>query len=369
MAATRRLIIACLATTACLLALPAVSGAAKPLWLCKPGLADNPCEPKLTTTLLSPTGQELGTEKVKQAKRRRVDCFYVYPTVTEGPELQAPLEVVPVLRSVALYQAARFSQRCRVFAPVYRQLTLSGIAGEGASLELLETAYADVRNAWRNYLKKHNNGRGVVLLGHSQGSIHLIRLVAEEIDPKRKLRRKLLSALLLGWNVTVAEGRDSGGDFDRVDACRSKKQLGCVVAFSTYNAPVPDGAPFGRTSRPGLEVLCANPAALGGGSAPLDTIHPSEPFAPGTIAGGSAALGLTTPPVSTPWVEYRGAYSGQCSSADDANVLQIAGAPGAPRLNAVPPTWGLHLVDVNIALGDLVGLVRKQAKRFAKKRG
>jgi Protein of unknown function (DUF3089) len=368
MTAGRRLIIACVATAACVFALPAVASAAKPLWLCKPGLADNPCEPKLNTTLLSPTGQQLGTEKVKQARRRKVDCFYVYPTVTEGPDPQAPLEVVPVLRSVALYQAARYSQHCRVFAPVYRQLTVAGIRGAGATPEMFEQAYADVLKAWRNYLRKHNDGRGVVLLSHSQGSVILIRLVAEEIDPKRKLRRKLVSANLLGWNVTVAEGQDSGGDFEHIRTCRSPKQLSCVIAFSTYNAPVPDGAPFGRTSEPGLEVLCANPAALGGGSAPLDTIQPTEPFAPGTIASGIAALGFDQPPVATPWVEYRGAYSGRCSSADDADVLRIEGAPGAPDLNPVPPTWGLHLVDANIAQGNLVELVRKQAKRFAKKR-
>lgn len=367
MAAGRRLIIAFVASAACVLVLPGAASAAKPLWLCKPGLKNNPCEPKLTTTLVSPTGDVQGTKKVKPAKRRKADCFYVYPTVTEGPEPQAPLEVVPALRSIALYQAARYSQRCRVFAPVYRQLTLAGIS-DGATPEMLEQAYADVRNAWRNYLRRHNNGRGVVLLSHSQGTINLIRLVREEIDPKRKLRRKLLSALLLGWNVTVAEGRDAGGDFEHVKACRSPKQLGCVVAFSTYNAPVPEGAPFGRTNEPGREVLCANPAALGGGSAPLDTIHPTEPFAPGTIRVANAALGLRSPDVSTPFVEYRGAYSGRCSSADDANVLQIAGAPGAPRLNPIPATWGLHLVDANIAQGNLVDLVRKQAKRFAKKR-
>jgi hypothetical protein len=50
-------------------------------------------------------------------------------------------------------------------------------------------------------------------------------------------------------------------------------------------------------------------------------------------------------------------------------VLQIAGAPGAPQLNPVPPSFGLHLVDGNIALGDLTSLVRRQAKTFVKKRG
>lgn len=374
MGRVRFLILGGLAAVLMALAAPGSAGAAKPVWLCKPGIEDNPCEPKLKTTLLSPTGQEVGVENVKAAKRPKVDCFYVYPTVSDQPGPQANLDIDPELRSIALYQAARFSRECRVFAPVYRQITLSGFGlsgggGGGVTPEMLELAYQDVLNAWRNYLKKHNDGRGVVLISHSQGTFNLTQLVAEEIDPKRRARKRLVSALLLGGNVTVAEGQDVGGDFQHVKACRSKKQIGCVVAFSTFDGPVPSGAAFGRTGEPGQEVLCTNPAALGGGSAPLDTIQPSEPFAPGTIAAGIAALGLPTPVVSTPWIEYRGAYNGACSSADDADVLQITGVGGAPDLNAVPPSFGLHLVDGNIALGNLTDLVRKQGKKFVKKRG
>jgi Protein of unknown function (DUF3089) len=357
------------------LALPSTAGAApKPVWLCKPGIEDNPCEPSLRTTLLSPTGQQLGIEKVKAARRPKVDCFYVYPTVSDQPSPQANLEIDPVLRSIALYQAARYSQRCRVFAPVYRQITLAGLglAGEGgATPEMFETAYADVRRAWKKYLMKHNDGRGVVLISHSQGTFHLRRLVEEEIDPRRRVRKKLVSAILLGGDVTVRAGDHVGGDFRHVEACRSKRQLGCVVAFSTWDAnqPVPPDAGFGRASEPGLEVLCTNPAALGGGVGQLTTIYPSEPFAPGTIAAAIAASAPPPPQVSTPWLSYEGAYVGECSAADDANVLKIAGVGGAPKLNPVPPSFGLHLVDGNIALGNLVDLVAKQAKTFAKKRG
>jgi hypothetical protein len=357
-----------------LLALPSTAGAApKPVWLCKPGIEDNPCEPSLKTTDLSPTSEQLGIDKVKAARRPKVDCFYVYPTVSDQPAPQANLEIDPVLRSVALYQAARYSEHCRVFAPVYRQITLAGLGlsggGGAATPEMFETAYADVRNAWNNYLKKHNKGRGVVLIGHSQGTFNLTRLVQEEIDPKRKARKKLVSALLLGGNVTVRAGGDAGGDFQHVEACRSKRQLGCVVAFSTFeaNEPVPPDAVFGRTSEPGLEVLCTNPAALRGGPGGLTIIYPSEPFAPGTIASAIAAAAPPPPQVSTPWLSYKGAYVGECSAADDANVLRIAGVAGAPQLNAVPPSFGLHLVDGNIALGNLVDLVRKQAKAFVKK--
>ena len=50
-------------------------------------------------------------------------------------------------------------------------------------------------------------------------------------------------------------------------------------------------------------------------------------------------------------------------------MLQIEGLPGAPALNAFPDaSWGLHLVDANIALGNLVGLVREKARRFARSR-
>jgi hypothetical protein len=88
---------------------------AKVVWLCKPGQRANPCEPSLTTTNLSPNGKRLGVERVQRAKPRRADCFYVYPTVSD--QKQPPEVVDDVLRSVALYQAARYSRDCRVFAP------------------------------------------------------------------------------------------------------------------------------------------------------------------------------------------------------------------------------------------------------------
>jgi Protein of unknown function (DUF3089) len=141
----RTLILASLLAAACVALPPAVAAAAKPVWLCKPGLESNPCESGLNTTLLSPTGQELGTDRVKAARRPKVDCFYVYPTVSDQPGPQANLEIDPVLRSIAHFQAARFSRACRVFAPVYRQITLSGLGlSGGVTAQMLEIAYEDV---------------------------------------------------------------------------------------------------------------------------------------------------------------------------------------------------------------------------------
>ncbi len=339
--------------------LPGSASAADPVWLCKPGIANDPCTPSLKTTVVSPSGQTLGVRDVQPARNPRFDCFYVYPTVSDQTTGNANFDIDPELRSIALYQAARYSQSCRVFAPVYRQLTLTGILGGASGDPAL--AYGDVLNAWNTYLQKYNHGRGVVLIGHSQGTFVLRQLISQEIDPNPAERRKLISAILLGGNVTTAAGRDGGGDFQHIHTCHLKLQVGCVIAFSTFNGTVPPNALFGRAAT-GQQVVCTNPARLLGGSAPLRSVFPTEPFAPGTTIGAATgAVGFTVPAVSTPWVETI-AYRGECSSADGANVLQVSGLPGAPTLNPVPDaTWGLHLLDANIALGDLVDTVRVQA--------
>ena len=126
-----------MAAAAAFVAVFAVLGSARAdakgtVWLCKPGLANNPCAPGLKTTLVSPTGAILGTKTVKRTKDPKVDCFYVYPTVSDQPTPNANLHIDPEERSIALYQAARYSQYCRVFAPMYRQLTLAGISDPSA---------------------------------------------------------------------------------------------------------------------------------------------------------------------------------------------------------------------------------------------
>lgn len=368
-----RVVLAILGATAAMagaLAVPASAAptprAAQPtVWLCRPGLPDNPCEPDLTTTRYNRFGELRKVERVQTPSRRPVDCFYVYPTTSDQPTPQANFDIDPELRSIALYQAARYSSECRVFAPVYRQITIAAIGGAPVTPEMRETAYQDVRSAFLEYLEHDNQGRGIVFIGHSQGAGVLRRLIAEEVDPVAPIREQLVSALILGSGVRVPVGEDVGGDFQHIPACRSKDQFGCVISYSTFGAPVPAESRFGRTSEPGLEVLCTNPTKLRGGTGVADWINPTEPFAPGTIAAVIGILGAPPVTASTPFLEYRGAYRAHCSSEDGANVLQVEPRGSMPVLNPSPdPTWGLHLLDANIALGNLVELVHRQAKRW-----
>lgn len=358
-------------------AVPRAAAPSDTVWLCRPGLADNPCTSDRTATLVAADGTTR-TQRPTTARSRPVDCFYVYPTVSLQPTLNANLNIDPNQIYVATAQASRFSQVCRVYAPIYRQLTLAAIGG-GVTREAAALAYGDVRNAWRDYLAHYNDGRGVVLIGHSQGAGMLTQLVKQEIDPKKKARRRLTSALLLGGNVLVPRGKDVGGDFKHVRACRSPKQTGCVVAYSTFNEPPPAGALFGRANtgfNPGssgidpakAEVLCTNPAALRGGTAEAHAYFPTH-LNLGVLGGALPADVLK--PTPTPWVSYPGLYKISCRDENGASWLQVddqrqAGDTRPELINSLGATWGLHLVDVNIDQGDLVALVARQGAAWAK---
>ena len=360
---------------ALLLASPAGAGA-RTTWLCKPGATPDPCLGSLQTTVVDAAGQS-HLENPRNAKRPPIDCFYVYPTVSDDKSVNSDLSIDPEEIAIAQFQASRYSQRCRVFAPMYRQLTLQAIAGQ-VSASAVQLAYSDVRSAWKEYMRRFNHGRGVVLIGHSQGSGMLEELIRQRIDPFRSARRRLVSAILLGGNVTVRQGSDVGGVFRHVRACHTARQTGCVIAFSTFNQTPPDntlfGKPgavssfFGESGRTDLQVLCTNPAALRGGSAPLHTLVPTSPF-PGTIGLGVKLLYNGSPPTApTPWVTPQDHYTGQCVQANGANVLMISPIAGARQLTPVPDaSWGLHLADANIALGNLVDDVAAESRSFLRR--
>ncbi|HXQ59325.1 MAG TPA: DUF3089 domain-containing protein, partial [Acidimicrobiales bacterium] len=347
-------------------------------WLCRPGQLPDPCDDSLTATVVPESGPS-SIQRSSDASHPGIDCFYVYPTVSTQSGANADLAVDPAETAVAQYQASRFSQECRVFAPIYPQLTLKAIATPAdLTAADLTKAYAGVVAAWQDYLAHDNDGRGVVVIGHSQGAAMLIGLLRQKVDGDATVRRRLVSAIILGGNVTVPVGKTVGGSFQHIPACTSTTATGCVIAYSSFDQPPPSNSLFGRPgagvsglipgSKPsatGLQVLCVNPASPSGGVGPLVPYFPSS-----EVSAGLRANGAQGPTVTTPWVTQPGLYTGECKYENGASWLQVSGPvhAGDPRpvvMQAIGPTWGLHLVDVNISLGNLVSLVGDESRAYA----
>jgi hypothetical protein len=332
-------------------------------WLCRPD-QDDICDTPLDATAVHADGTVEVVEH-EAATDPAVDCFYVYPTISADPGTVADFEAAEAQEgNAALNQTSRFSSLCRVFAPVYRQVTLAGLGGV-ASEEDREIAYGDVLDAWKTYISQDNDGRGVVLIGHSQGSGHLGRLIAEEIDGQ-PLQDRLVSAVLLGSSVAVPDGEVVGGEFTEVPVCTAEGEVGCVVSFATFRAtaPPPPDTYFGVADGPD-RAACTNPAALGGGAAEVTPYFPTagaQPFSP---------TATNTAEITTPWVTYPDFLTAECVRDGDVDYLEltIAADPADPRTDDIPgdltPPWGLHLVDANVAMGDLVDLVGTQVEAYA----
>lgn len=350
-------------------------------WLCRPGRNDF-CGANLDATVIAPNGKTR-IERFKRARSPAVDCFYVYPTVSTDPGANSDLVAGEDERRVVASQFARFGSVCRTFAPLYRQVTLTALrsAMAGRPMEADRAlGYRDVLAAFRHYIQNDNRGRPFVLIGHSQGARMLQELVKSEIDGK-PLQGRMLSAMLIGFNLEVPKERDVGGAFESVPLCRSPQQTGCVVSYVSFrqDVPPPENSRFGRSEDQGRQIACTNPAALaGGGQAPLDAY----------LGTGGAGFSAAAPPpwirggakTGTPFVKVPGLLSGRCAANRSGSYLEVTvnGNPADPRTDAIVgdviaggavlKEWGLHLIDVSIAQGDLIGLVRSQAAAAEKRR-
>jgi len=346
-------------------------------WLCHPGLDDDPCEIGLDTTYQAADGTAVveAPDRLPQDERP-VDCFYVYPTVSNQLTPNATATAAPEVVSIAKYQASRYSSICRVYAPLYRQASVPGLVL--GPLGTAKVAYRDVLAAWNDYLANDNDGRGVVLIGHSQGTMLLRKLIQEEIDDNPEVRDRLVGAMLLGGNVTVKKGSTLGGDFQNIPACTEQGQIGCVVAYSSYvTDPLPlsffgvaaldmGSLAFGVPATRGGQVLCTDPGVLSGDSNDFGITIPSEPFAPGVIQSSiSLSVYGQVPTADTTWVSPADRYQGSCRTINGVTVFKFAPVDSMSRQPLeVPPLWGTHIFDANLGLEKLVSIVQQQTATY-----
>jgi hypothetical protein len=335
------------------------------VWLCRPGAPDDPCMSDLTSTAVTAHGATSVTA-TKPSVASKFDCFYVYPT--SSTESTPNSNLVPQAGEIAaaVNQASPFSGVCNVWAPMYRSATqasivkgLSGAPGSSSTLRsTFDVAYSSLLSAWNDFVANDDNGLPIILIGHSQGSAILIHLIASQIEQQPSVLQRIVVAIIAGGNVQVPAGKAVGGSFAKMPLCTSDSETGCVIAWSSFPSEPPQNSLFGRagqgvslqseqTTEPGDQVACVNPAALSGGTSVLS---------PYFIAATQTGL---SPGVTTHWVGYPDLYSGSCDSAGGATWLQVTriSTPGDSRptiTEPLGPTWGYHLDDINLTVGNLI---------------
>jgi len=342
-------------------------------WLCRPGIASNACEVNIDATIVKADGSTT-LEKFKGDSNAPIDCFYIYPTVSLDPTTYSDLKAGPEELSVVKTQLARLGSKCRLYAPMYRQFSLGALRARmsGGAAVPANGSPADPNNdvddAWAWYLANENKGRGVVILGHSQGSGQIIRLIASQVDGK-PVQDKLVSAVVMGSVVQVPTGKDVGGSFKSIPACKADSQFGCVISFSSFRDTVPPAATasFGK-GREGSEALCNNPANIAGGKSTSPKVY----FSAGDKEWAKGKK------IDTPFVMTPGLVTTECVTRGDHRYLEVhfnadpkdarIDDPGTDVMAAgkADPNWGLHLIDANLAIGDLVDVLGKQGAAWKK---
>lgn len=350
---------------------------AKPeTWLCRPGRQDACAQPLSVTTIAADGTRTRGPAIVANANAP-IDCFYVYPTVSNDSTGNSDMNAGPEELGVVFAQFSPLRTQCRLYAPLYRQVTIPALRSRFTGTPMASDwgmAYNDALAAWEHYLAHDNQGRGVVLIGHSQGARILTDIVAKEIEGK-PVHKQIVSVIPIGSNLMVPKGQDVGGAFKSTPLCRSASQTGCAIAYVSFraNTPPPEKSLFGKPAGNNV-VACNNPAALAGGIAAQPKVWFSKRADVSSSAGkGSAKWQALVASVDTPFFAVPGLVSTQCVNDASGSYLAVKVNPdnrsddfGGDVVAGgnVVDTWGLHLIDVSLGIGDLVDVVGQQARAY-----
>jgi len=341
-------------------------------WTCRPDTTDT-CDEDTSVTMINADGTtEVAT--FTPDPDAPVDCFYAYPTSSDDLTMNSDL-IAGREKEVAYQQVARLSSACRMFAPTYRSVTLAGLFNPPAGVDRASAwmiPFEDIKDAWNHYLANDNQGRGVILLAHSQGSGHLVRLLKEVIDPSDAQRSILISAIMLGSAVAVPEGEDIGAAMQNIPLCRSNEQTGCIITYASFRdtAPPPTNAYFGKpggmgaASPEGEMAGCTNPAALSGGTGVLKSA-----FVTADWAFTDPALAAS---ITTPFMGFPDLLEAECVYENGFSYLEVHtnADPTDTRADSfkgdLSPEWGTHAVDWEVASLNILDVVKEEIATWKK---
>lgn len=231
------------------------------MWIARP---DKPGNPALWT----PPG-------FRPAANPPAAVFFVHPTsFLDRGRWNAPLDSRAANDRAELFlrgQASAFNDVGAVWAPRYRQATFGAfLTGKAEAQQALDLAYRDVLTAFDEFLKEAGD-RPIILAGHSQGALHLTRLIVERIAGK-PIAKRIVAAYVVGWPVSITADLPAMG----LPACARADQARCILSWQSFGEPADPAlvtdtfdASNGFTGKPrgGTPMLCTNPLTGNAGDA------------------------------------------------------------------------------------------------------
>ena len=231
-------------------------------WLSQPGLANDP--------------SHWLPDNVPSTKIERAAVFYIHPTTYLATDRwNAPLhpgsDTEFRTRLFVQSQASLFNSTGQIWAPRYRQAAYGAFLLKSRDAQkALDFAFGDVSAAFDRFLSEAGD-KPIILAAHSQGALHLTRLLAEQKD---HLKGRLIAAYVVGWPVSTTADLPALG----FPACASPDQTGCILSWISFAEPANSDLILGEwrktrgtngVQRRAKDVLCVNPLTGGaGGSAP-----------------------------------------------------------------------------------------------------
>ena len=255
-------------------------------WIARPGLADDPSP---LDSRRRGHASRLGARRSLLRPPDHLSC-----SATAGTGRSTTRTARIARRLFVRSQASAFNQAAEIWAPKYRQAAYGAflLKSEDAN-QALDLAYGDVARAFDAFLRRVDPGRPIILAAHSQGSLHLLRLLA---DRKEQLKGRLVAAYVAGWPVGIQSDLPATG----LQPCARPDQTGCVLSWQSFaepaNSSLVTGSWVGTRGLTGIkrtqeDMLCVNPVSgtLNGRSQPRDnpgTLVPTADLASATLAPG-----------------------------------------------------------------------------------
>lgn len=269
------------------------------LWYSRPGIGWN--DPARWQPASATSGSKVLVPAAKATRPFAV--FFVHPTsYISRSAWNAPIanggdpEAERIARIYLRGMASAFNPASEIWAPRYRQATFGAfLTTAPAGRQAVDAAYADVREAFRFFVSSVDPGMPIVLAGHSQGALHLKRLLAEEVKGT-PLAGRLVAAYVIGWPVSTLHDLPAIG----FPACAAPDQTGCLISWSSYAEPAdPSLVLDAYAATPALDgkapgndpMLCSNPltGSIGGAAAAnanLGTLVPEDSMEKGELVPG-----------------------------------------------------------------------------------